>query len=321
MLKPVLLKAPLKDYLWGGNRLRDEYGKQSDLDKVAESWELSCHEAGLSLVDSGEHKGETLASLLAGPGKEMLGTKAADLDYFPLLIKLIDAKQDLSVQVHPDDEYAWREEGEQGKTEMWYVVDAEPGASLIYGFKQAISKEEFRQRIEDNTLLEVCNKVPVHKGDVFFIEAGTLHAIGAGILICEVQQSSNLTYRVYDYGRVGADGKPRQLHIDKALAVTRLEVPAVTSQAMMDIDLFPHMDVKLLADCEYFKVYHAMLQGDSAMHTGTDSFHCLTVLDGALKLSGGGEDLTLAKGETAFVPAGLGTYQLKGQAEFILSKL
>ena len=321
MLKPMLLKAPLKDYLWGGNRLRDEYGKESELDKVAESWELSCHEAGLSIVDSGENKGKTLASLLTGTGKEMLGTKAAELDYFPLLIKLIDAKKDLSVQVHPDNEYAWRVEGEQGKTEMWYVVDAEPGASLIYGFKEEISKEEFRQRIEDNTLLEVCNKVPVHKGDVFFIESGTLHAIGAGLLICEVQQSSNLTYRVYDYGRLGADGKPRQLHIDKALDVTRLEVPPKTSQTLLDIDLFPHMDVKLLADCEYFKVYHSDLQGDSAMHAGTDSFHCLTVLDGALKLSGGGENLTLSKGSTAFVPAGLGTYQLQGQAEFILSKL
>ncbi|SDO80150.1 type I phosphomannose isomerase catalytic subunit [Selenomonas ruminantium] len=321
MLKPMLLKAPLKDYLWGGNRLRNEYGKESALDKVAESWELSCHEDGLSLVDSGENKGKTLASLLEGPGKEMLGTKAAELDYFPLMIKLIDAKKDLSVQVHPDNEYAWRVEGEQGKTEMWYVVDAEPGASLIYGFKEKISKEEFQQRIEDNTLLEVCNQVPVHKGDVFFIEAGTLHAIGAGILICEVQQSSNLTYRVYDYGRLGTDGKPRQLHIDKALDVTRLELPPQVSQTLMDIDIFPHMDVKLLADCEYFKVYHGRLQGDSAMHTGTDSFHCLTVLEGAVKLSGGGEKLTLSKGATAFVPAGLGTYQLQGQAEFILSKL
>lgn len=321
MLKPMLLKAPLKDYLWGGNRLRNEYGKESDLDKVAESWELSCHEAGLSIVDSGENKGKTLASLLEGPGKEMLGTKAAELDYFPLMIKLIDAKQDLSVQVHPDNEYAWRVEGEQGKTEMWYVVDAEPGASLIYGFKEEISKEEFQQRIEDNTLLEVCNQVPVHKGDVFFIESGTLHAIGAGILICEVQQSSNLTYRVYDYGRLGADGKPRQLHIEKALDVTRLEVPHKTSQPQKNIDIFPHLDVKLLADCEYFKVYHGNLQGDSAMHTGTDSFHCLTVLDGAVKLNGGGETLTISKGSTAFVPAGLGTYQLQGQAEFILSKL
>ena len=321
MLKPMLLKAPLKDYLWGGNRLKNEYGKTSDLDIVAESWELSCHEDGLSLVDSGEYKGETLSKLLTGAGRAMLGSKAKDMAYFPLLIKFIDAKGELSVQVHPDDEYALREEGEQGKTEMWYVVDAEPGASLIYGFQQKISKEEFKQRIEDNTLLDVCNKVPVHKGDVFFIKAGTLHAIGSGILIYEVQQSSNLTYRVYDYGRVGKDGKPRQLHIDKALAVTELEVPQATSDKMVDIDLFPNMDVKLLAECKYFKVYHSSLHGDSTMHAGEDSFQCLTVLDGALKLTGNGESLTVDKGRTVFVPAGLGNYQLQGQAEFILSKL
>ena len=260
MLEPMLLKAPLKDYLWGGNRLKNEYGKESDLDIVAESWELSCHEAGLSVIDSGAHKGETLAAFLAGAGKAVLGSKAQDRDYFPLLIKFIDAKGDLSVQVHPDDEYALREEGEQGKTEMWYVVDAEPDASLIYGFQQKISKEEFEQRIADNTLLEVCNKVPVHKGDVFFIKAGTLHAIGSGILIYEVQQSSNLTYRVYDYGRVGKDGKPRQLHIDKALAVTKLEVPQAVSGNTVDIDLFPDMDIRLLAECKYFKVYHGSLQ-------------------------------------------------------------
>jgi mannose-6-phosphate isomerase len=142
-MEPLKLKAAFQDYIWGGTRLRDEFGKESDLERLAESWELSCHEAGLSLIDSGAHKGETLSSLLDGDGKAMLGSKAQDMDYFPLLIKFIDAKGDLSVQVHPDDEYALREEGEQGKTEMWYVVDAEPGASLIYGFQQEISKEEF----------------------------------------------------------------------------------------------------------------------------------------------------------------------------------
>lgn len=321
MLEPMLLKAPLKDYLWGGNRLKNEYGKESDLDIVAESWELSCHEAGLSVIDSGAHKGETLAAFLAGAGKAVLGSKAQDRDYFPLLIKFIDAKGDLSVQVHPDDEYALREEGEQGKTEMWYVVDAEPDASLIYGFQQKISKEEFEQRIADNTLLEVCNKVPVHKGDVFFIKAGTLHAIGSGILIYEVQQNSNLTYRVYDYGRVGKDGKPRQLHIDKALAVTKLEVPQAVSGNTVDLDLFPDMDIRLLAECKYFKVYHGSLQGDSTMCAGEDSFHCLTVLDGTLSLTVNDVSLTVAKGRTVFVPAGLGRYQLQGQAAFILSKL
>lgn len=321
MLQPMLLNAPLKDYLWGGTRLKEEYGKETDLDKVAESWELSCHEAGQSVIASGSNKGKTLSQWLEEQGKSVLGRKAEAFDYFPLLIKLIDAKGDLSVQVHPDNEYALRVEGEYGKTEMWYIVDCEPGASLLYGFKEKISQEEFQRRIEDNTLLEVCNKVPVHKGDVFFIDAGTLHAIGSGILICEIQQNSNTTYRIYDYGRVGADGKPRELHVEKALEVTKLEPPTRGTKPLAEVDIFPDMDVLLLADCEYFKVYHASLHGESFLHAGEDSFQSLTVLEGAMKLSWGSESITLSKGNTVFVPAGLGSYQLSGQAEFILSKL
>ena len=324
MMYPLLLTAPLKDYLWGGNRLKTEYGKKTDLDKVAESWELSCHEAGLSVIANGIAQGQSLKEWLEqqkAQGQDALGHKAAAFTYFPLLIKLIDAKGNLSVQVHPDNEYALRVEGEYGKTEMWYIVDCEPGASLLYGFKDKISQEEFKQRIADNTLLEVCNKVPVHKGDVFFIDAGTLHAIGEGILICEIQQNSNTTYRIYDYGRVGADGQPRELHVDKALAVTRLEPPTRGTKPLADIDIFPHMAVKLLAECEYFTVYHASLEGESQLHAGEDSFQCLTVLAGSLQLSWKQESLNLVKGNTVFVPAGLGSYQVTGQAEFILSKL
>lgn len=321
MLYPLLLEAPLKDYLWGGTRLRDEYGKETSLDKVAESWELSCHEAGMSVIASGADKGKTLKQWIAEQEKDVLGTKAAAFDYFPLLIKLIDAKRDLSVQVHPDNDYALRVEGEYGKTEMWYIVDCEPGASLLYGFKEKISQEEFKQRIADNTLLEVCNKVPVHKGDVFFIESGTLHAIGAGILICEIQQNSNTTYRIYDYGRIGVDGNPRELHVAKALDVTKLEPPTRDTKPLADIDIFPDMDVKLLADCNYFKVYHANLQGESCLYAGEDSFQSLTVLEGSIKIDYGSGSITIVKGNTIFVPAGLGRYQVSGQADFILSKL
>ncbi len=321
MLYPLLLEAPLKDYLWGGTRLRDEYGKDTSLEKVAESWELSCHKAGMSVIASGADKGKTLKQWIDEQEESVLGTKAAAFDYFPLLIKLIDAKRDLSVQVHPDNEYALRVEGEYGKTEMWYIVDCEPGASLLYGFKEKISQEEFKQRIADNTLLEVCNKVPVHKGDVFFIESGTLHAIGAGILICEIQQNSNTTYRIYDYGRVGADGKPRELHVAKALDVTKLEQPTRDTKPLADIDIFPNMDVKVLAECDYFKVYHAHLQGKSCIHAGADSFQSLTVLEGTMKLECGGESMVITKGNTVFVPAGLGDYQVDGEVFFILSKL
>ena len=182
-LYPMKLTAPCKDYIWGGNRLREEYGKVSDADKIAESWELSCHKDGESVIADGELAGMTLTSFIENAGREVLGEKCRRFEYFPILIKLIDAKDNLSVQVHPNNEYAQRVEGEYGKTEMWYIVDCDPGAELLYGFKHDISKEEFERRINDNTLLEVTNSVEVHKGDVFFIESGTLHAIGKGILI------------------------------------------------------------------------------------------------------------------------------------------
>ena len=321
MLYPMKLEAPLKDYLWGGTRLKDEYGKKTNLDKVVESWELACHKDGKSKIVNGEAAGLFLEDWLAGQDKSVLGTNAASFPYFPLLIKLIDAKGDLSVQVHPDNDYAMRVEGEYGKTEMWYIVDCEPGASLLYGFKEKISKEEFERRIADNTLLEVCNRVPVKKGDVFFIDSGTLHAIGKGILICEIQQNSNTTYRIYDYGRVGKDGKPRELHVKKAIDVTKLEPPTKPTTALAKIDIIPGLDMKLLAECEYFTAYHATLKGEASLKAGSESFQTFTVLSGSLKLTSGDTVLDFYKGESVFIPAGLGIYTLTGDATFILSKM
>ena len=321
MLYPMKLEAPLKDYLWGGTRLKDEYGKKTNLDKVAESWELPCHKDGKSKIVNGEAAGLFLEDWLAGQDKSVLGTNAASFPYFPLLIKLIDAKGDLSVQVHPDNDYAMRVEGEYGKTEMWYIVDCEPGASLLYGFKEKTSKEEFERRIADNTLLEVCNRVPVKKGDVFFIDSGTLHAIGKGILICEIQQNSNTTYRIYDYGRVGKDGKPRELHVKKAIDVTKLEPPTKPTTALAKIDIIPGLDMKLLAECEYFTAYHATLKGEASLKAGSESFQTFTVLSGSLKLTSGDTVLDFYKGESVFIPAGLGIYTLTGEATFILSKM
>ena len=318
MLYPVKLQAPLKDYLWGGNRLREEYGKASEMEKVAESWELSCHKDGESIIAEGEDTGLTLREYIERQGQQILGTNCQGLAEFPLLIKFIDARDSLSVQVHPDNEYAQRVEGEQGKTEMWYVLDAEPGAKLIYGFEKEISKEEFRNRIEEDTLLEVCRQVPVHKGDVFFIEAGTLHAIGAGILICEGQQSSNSTYRVYDYGRVGADGKSRPLHIGKALAVTRRKPLPLNTRPLAKIDLLKGCRVSLLAKCDYFTTYHLEVDGEADFKAPGESFQSLTVLSGSLKLVCGGKDTELAKGETVFLPVGMGDYRLSGEGECLL---
>ncbi|WP_281540021.1 type I phosphomannose isomerase catalytic subunit [Selenomonas noxia] len=321
MRYPMKLIAPLKDYLWGGTRLKEEYGKETELTKVAESWELACHQDGKSVIANGAAKGQTLEKWLAGEGRGVLGKNAEKFSYFPLLIKLIDARDDLSVQVHPSDAYALRVEGEHGKTELWYIMDCAPGAEILYGFQHELTREEFRRRIEDNTLHEVVRRVPVHKGDVFFIPAGTLHAIGRGILICEIQQSSNATYRVYDYGRVGADGKPRTLHIEKALDVTCL-TPAVSgASSAVSVDIFAGVQVRLLGACDYFTVYHLAVTGECALMAGEDSFQCLTMLSGSLVLRSGSGEICMRKGESAFLPAGLGRYMLNGEAEIILSKV
>ena len=319
-MKAIKLNPAFKDYLWGGTKLRDEYGKKCDLDKVAESWELSCHKDGCSVVADGEYAGLTLPQYIEKAGKAVLGTDCEKFEYFPILIKLIDAKQNLSVQVHPDNDYAMRVEGEYGKTEMWYVVDCEPGAGLLYGFKHEISKEEFRRRIEDNTLLEVTNRVEVHPGDVFFIEAGTLHAIGEGILIAEIQQNSNTTYRVYDYGRVGADGKPRQLHIEKAIDVTRL-APATRpcGRPQAKPEAFDGGSVLPLASCDYFTVKEMEVTSHAALMADEKSFHSLLLLDGSLTLSMGGEKLEMKKGDSVFIPAGSGDYTLTGKGRLILT--
>ncbi len=316
-LYPMKLTAPCKDYLWGGNRLREEYGKVSNADKIAESWELSCHKDGQSVIANGEHSGETLTEYIDKQGKQVLGDNCKKFEYFPILIKLIDAKDNLSVQVHPDNEYAMRVEGEYGKTEMWYIVDCDPGAELLYGFKHNITKEEFEARIKNNTLLEVTNNVPVHKGDVFFIKSGTLHAIGKGILIAEIQQNSNTTYRIYDYGRVGADGKPRQLHIEKAVEVTKLTPPEFPTKAMGEVEQKDGYTWQLLSKCEYFRVNKASVSEKCELEAGKGSFNSILVLDGNGKIG----DLELKKGDSCFIPAGYGKYTFEGKAELVVTDI
>lgn len=311
------LNAPCKDYIWGGNRLREEYGKVSDADKIAESWELSCHKDGQSVIANGKDKGKMLSEYVA-ENKNALGTACDRFEYFPILIKLIDAKDNLSVQVHPDNDYAMRVEGEYGKTEMWYVVDCDEGATLLYGFKHEITKEEFARRIADNTLLEVTNAVPVKKGDVFFIKSGTLHAIGKGILIAEIQQNSNTTYRIYDYGRVGKDGKPRELHVDKALDVTKL-APA-EQYPETPVEKKDGYDIKLLSKCEYFTTYRVNVETKAELDADENSFNSILVLEGEPVISGG-ETVSAKKGESVFISAGTGKYTVEGKCTFVLTKI
>lgn len=318
---PMKLTPPLKSYIWGGKKLKTEFYKETELDCVAESWELSCHKDGSSIIANGELAGMTLPEYIAKKGKAILGENAAGFEEFPLLIKLIDACDNLSVQVHPNNEYALRVEGEYGKTEMWYIVDCEEGASLLYGFTKEVTAEEFARRISDNTLLEITNRVPVKKGDVFFIEAGTLHAIGAGILIAEIQQNSNTTYRVYDYGRVGADLKPRELHIEKAKEVTTLTPPTREPKPQGTAKKIAGGTKTLLSSCEYFTVAAIEVDTSVELEATNESFHAILSLSGRIELKSKNGDLEIKKGETVFLEAGYGSYCLTGKGELLLTTI
>lgn len=301
---PLMLKPALKSSLWGGTRLIKEFG-YSGKDIVAEAWVLSCRADGAAIIQNGALKGTALSDAIALWGNDALGKRAASSPQFPLLIKLIDARDKLSVQVHPDNDYALRVEGEPGKTEMWYVVDCNPGAELIYGFNRDLTKDEFRRHIENGSLLEVCNFVPVKKGDVFFIEAGTLHAIGGGILIAEVQQNSDITYRVYDYDRRDSSGNPRQLHIQKAVDVTNTSTP--NHQKTLNTETIDGGTIKTLAQCEYFTC--CLLTVNSAITINNlDSFCSLLNLEGECTLETENANLILKKGSSIFLPAGMGAH-------------
>lgn len=258
-MTPFLLSPAGKDYIWGGERLKTLFGKVSALSPLAESWECSVHPDGPSQVASGAFAGRSLAEVLA-EHPEFLGDSPSAAGGLYILVKLIDAKRDLSVQVHPDDGYAFREEGgQQGKTEVWYVLDAEPGACLVFGLNRAATAEELRLSLENGTFESLLRRVPVHRGDVFYIPSGTIHAIGGGILLAEVQQNSNLTYRLYDYGRLGKDGRPRELHIDKALAVADLSGAQPVRQPLRALRYRPGFVEELLCTGPNFRVSHCRL--------------------------------------------------------------
>lgn len=295
---PLKLSPAFKEIIWGGDRLKKDFGKVCDFEKLAESWELTCRYDGMNVIENGEYVGMTLGDYL---GDEAKG--------FPLLIKLIDACDRLSIQVHPDDAYAKEKEGEYGKTEMWYIVDADPGAKLVYGLKD-YDKETFAAAAKDGTLEKYLNFVEVHKGDVFFIPSGCVHAIGAGILIAEIQQSSNVTYRVYDYNRIGKDGKLRPLHVDKALDV----IVDYTPDQIDKIRFENGRTEGSLANCKYFKVDR--LTGEQDL-TADDSFLHILCLDGEGDIGG----YPMKKGDSYYLPKGLGSVHVSGNAEIITSRI
>ena len=303
-MKIIKLYPDCKDNLWGGTRLKQFYGKVTEKEIVAESWELSFHKDGPTRVADGKTLQETLT-------KEELGSNCEGFPFFPMLIKFIDAKQNLSVQVHPSDDYALQYENSFGKTEMWYVVDADEGAGLYLGFNRTVTQDEYEAAIANNTLTELLNFYPVQPGDCYFIPSGTIHAISSGCLICEIQQNSNLTYRVYDYGRTDAKGNPRELHVEKALKVTKLE--KYTPQAM-EID---RGWGKLIGASRYFTTTKVVVNGAFEIPMDKASFKCVSVVAGSCEL--GGE--TFRAGDSIFITAGDESVHGSGNCTLIVAEV
>ncbi len=319
--KPLLLRPSGKDYLWGGSRLNDDFEKNIDMAPLAETWECSTHPDGPSFVVGGTFDGQELAEVLC-EHPEYLGERHKGENTLPILIKFIDAKKDLSVQVHPTDKYAKEyENGQLGKTEMWYVLDAAKDASLIYGLNKSCTKEEMRTAIAEGSVGKLLQKVPIHKDELFFIEAGTVHAIGAGALVAEIQENSNLTYRLFDYGRVGKDGKTRELHVEKALEVANLKSSAEPKQPLRVLKYRPGVASELLTRCKYFEVYRMLVNTErrQIVHYKADevAFRVLLCVGGCGTIGFEGGVINFYKGDCVFVPANSATLTLHGQAQFL----
>lgn len=297
------LKPACKDYIWGGRRLIDEFGFKCDEKICAEAWTLSVHPDGAATLDSGE----TFSDYIRRHGTEILGTNCRRFSDFPILVKFIDARENLSVQVHPPADYALVHEKQLGKSEMWYILDADENSYIFCGFKEKISRAEFAARIENNSLVEVLNAIPARKGEVIFIPAGTVHAVGKGVLLAEIQQNSNVSYRIHDYGR----GRP--LHIAQALDVTNLNPPERGES-------YPH-----LVACDYFVVDKLNLDGQILAEAqgvvSDESFLSVLILDGEGKISCGGEKVFYRKGDSIFLTAGAGKWQISGSCDALLTTI
>lgn len=339
----IRLEPAFKDNLWGGTKLRTVFGKKCDYDVIGESWELSAHPDGQSAIASGIFTGMYFGEFIEKYGHDVVGWKSSSLDRFPVLIKFIDAKKALSIQIHPDDDYALEIENEFGKNEMWYVVDCEPGAFLYCGLKKDSSKEEIRERIENNTITDILNKIEVHKGDCVMVKAGTIHAIGAGILICEIQQNSNCTYRMYDYDRKDKFGNKRELHIDKAIDVVDVKKYKPFISDNKDVP----EGAEVLVSCKYFECYKYVLGSDAAeadrasniedsctyntenvRNTGkvnisvdAMSFRSVIVIDGSGKIAVGNNTMDYKAGDSFFVTAGEKVINLEGTGTVIVTKV
>ncbi len=314
MSEYILKLAPyISETIWGGKKLIDDFGITTEKANAAEGWMLSCLDMGPSIVTNGEFAGKPLPEVV-GISSAWCGKNIKKFKEFPVLIKFIDAMDDLSVQVHPTKDYCEKTGRGRSKTECWYIIDCEEGASLLLGFKEKISKDEFKAAIEDGTLVEKLGRVPVKPGDFFFIEAGTLHAICKGVLLAEVQEGSNTTYRIFDYNRLGKDGKPRELHIADAVEVTKTE-------PYSQPDFSYEEDKTLLADCDLFRVHKWDVDGEFRGIATEESFVSLLIMAGEGTLTCGAETLVIKKGDSVFIPAGFGEFTVGGRLQILETEI
>ncbi len=321
-LYPLKLAPVLKTALWGGRRLIEEYGKSYEGEKLAEAWELSSRTPEESaMIENGDKAGALLCDYFSDYGDVLIGKKHKG-DRFPLLIKWIDAADKLSVQVHPSDDYAMANEGELGKTEVWYIAEAKPGARLIYGLKDGVDREALAEAVKEGTLADVMRELPVKTGDAVFIPSGMLHAIGEGIVIAEIQQSSDVTYRFFDYNRRDKEGKLRPLHLEKALAVVRPfreeEVDAVRYARATEAE---KSDANIICVSPYFRVEGCELDGKRELFVGEESFVHILCTRGEGEIRFEGEAYPFSKGDSYLLPATLGACVLSGDAHLLLSSL
>ena len=311
-LSPIKTTPCYKSMPWGGTLLNEQYGKHSTFPVTGESWEAADHFNGKTPACGGAYDGMDFSQIIDAMGADAFLGRKTTSGHFPLLFKLIDAREKLSVQVHPNDAYAKRD-GDLGKTEMWIVLQSEPGAGLYLGFEEAISKETYQALIEKNELESALHFVPASVGDTFFLPPGLVHAIGAGLVIAEIQQSSDATYRVYDWGRMGLDGKPRQLHIAKALDVTNTALKGECSTPLtLDAG---GAKIDMIKACPLFAAQRIRLADSCALNTNGDSFSILFCASGSLSVSTCDGAVTLEKGMTAVIPAAAHAFSLHGKAE------
>lgn len=313
-LYPLQFKPILKERIWGGTKLKTVLNKPITSEITGESWELSTVDGDVSMIANGAFEGKSLLELIDAYPNEILGTQVHQKfgKQFPLLFKYLDAREDLSIQVHPNDALAKARHNSFGKTEMWYVMQADPNSRLIVGFKEDSNAQEYVAHLENKTLLNILDQVPVRVGDVFFLETGTVHAIGAGLLIAEIQQTSDITYRLYDFDRTDAQGNQRELHIDLALeAINYNKVEAKKGYSKTQ-NVSNNM-----VDCPYFTTNFIALQGEMAVSKNGDSFTVYMCTDGEFKLTLGEKDYHYRTGDTVLVPAGLKHYSLSGSASLL----